>query len=98
MARLQMTVSDDVDKILSQFDSANNRRLFIECAIRFAIENKEICTILGIKPQIQLNNASTTESRIKHDVISAHSTNHVVTPKSEENNLQIEIDPEFDDR
>ncbi len=55
MARLQITIADDIDQILNRFNHANKKRLFVEYAIKLAANNPKICEIFGLTDRAQLS-------------------------------------------
>lgn len=50
MPRIQVNISNETEKMLSTFNHPSDKRVFIENAIRLALENEELCKFFGIAP------------------------------------------------
>lgn len=92
MARLQITISDEVAEILSRIDCNMNRRLFIEYAIKSAVKNKEICEIFGLQ---DLSLALAIKA--KDPAINTIAISKVNQIKSVSDKSKFVIDDEFND-
>lgn len=88
MARLQINIDDEVSNILNSFNRADQKRLFIEYAIKSASKNPEICEIFGLIDRTQLSVPAKAKLQVM-DVIQ--------TVKGEVALGKVTIDNEFSD-
>jgi hypothetical protein len=88
MARLQVNIDDAVSDILNSFNRADQKRLFIEYAIKSAAKNPEICEIFGLTDRAQLSVPAKDKRR---------SMNEWVEIKKENIPSRVKFDDEFSD-
>ena len=55
MARLQITIDNEANDILNSISRGDQKRLFIEYAIKSAAKNPEVCEIFGLVDRTQLS-------------------------------------------
>ncbi|MBX9597133.1 MAG: hypothetical protein K2X04_00990 [Burkholderiales bacterium] len=88
MARLQVNIDDEVSDILNSFNRTDQKRLFIEYAIKSAAKNPEVCEIFGLTDRAQLSVPAKDKLQVM-DVIQ--------TVKGEVAPGKVTIDNEFSD-
>lgn len=88
MARLQVNIDDETSEILNSFNRADQKRLFIEYAIKSAVKNPEICEIFGLKDKAQVSVTAKDKPQ---------SMNNWVEIKNEDIPSRVKFDDEFND-
>lgn len=85
MARLQITIADEVDQILNHFSHAVEKRLFVEYAIKLAANNPEICEIFGLN-----------KAQLSVPVKASLSNMNMIQVANNKPAAKVNIDSEFD--
>lgn len=95
MPRLQLTIPDELDQDLNRLFTGGSKRLFIQKAIEFALNNEDFCKFFGVKQHSKLATISDEVKPIKHTnkiKPAENNQNHKVKTESQ----QIKFDQEFE--
>lgn len=95
MPRIQLTIPDELDQDLNRLFTSRDKRLFVQKALQFALDNEDFCRFFGVKRNSKLATTSNKVKPIKHtNEIKPADKNPNKATKTEIQ--QIEFDQEFE--